>query len=91
MDAIFEFLLEIYMDLMVNILPEGKSISGKCRALATILAIISMFGNLGLFIYGGILLFERHNFFGIALIAIAVLWALVQIFLGFTLGQKNDK
>lgn len=90
MELLFEILFEVYIELMMYIVPEEKASSKKYRALAIIIATISMLGNLALFIWGGILLFERHNFWGLAPIAIALIWSIAQIFLGFILDQKKN-
>lgn len=91
MELIFEIFFEVYIELMMYIVPEEKARSKKYRALAIIIATISMLGNLALFIWGGILLFERHSFLGLVPIAVAICFSLAQIFLGFILDQKKNK
>lgn len=91
MELIFEIFFEVYIELMMYIVPEEKATSKKYRALAIIIATISMLGNLALFIYGGILLFEQHDLWGLVPIAVALVWSLAQIFLGFILDKKKNK
>lgn len=91
MELILEIFFEVYIELMMYIVPEEKATSKKYRALAIIIATVSMLGNLALFIWGGILLFEQHNLWGLVPIAVALVWSLAQIFLGFILDKKKNK
>lgn len=91
MEFIFEILFNLYVELMMHIVPEEKASSPKYRVLTIMIATISMLGNLTLFIWGGILLFERHNIWGLVPIVIALIWALGQILLGCILDKKGNK
>lgn len=91
MELIFEIFFEVYIELMMCIVPEEKASLKRYRVLAIIVATVGLLLNLALFIWGGILLFERHNFGGLIPIAIALIWSLAQIFLGFILDQKKNK
>lgn len=95
MDFLFEFLFELffeaYIELMMYIVPKEKATLKRYRVIAIIIATISLLGNLALFIWGGILLFGRHNFWGLVPIAVAICFSLAQIFIGFILNQKKNK
>ena len=91
MEFLFELFFEVYIELMMYIIPEEKATLKRYRVLAIIIATIVLLGNLALFIWGGILLFERHSFLGLVPIAVAILFSLAQIFLGFILDQKKNK
>ena len=85
MEIIFNF-FEVYLNLMI---PESKSESKAHRAVAITVALISMLGNLALFVWG-IVLFERRNWRGIFPILIALLWMMVQILFGFIMDERNE-
>lgn len=70
-------------------IPESKSESKAHRAVAITVALISMLGNLALFVWG-IVLFERRNWRGIFPILITLLWMMVQILLGFIMDERNE-
>ncbi len=89
MELLYEILFEIYLELMMMIVPEEKTSSKLFRVLVILVAIVSMLGILALFIWGWILLFERHNFWGILPFSLAIILSLAQIVLGFVLSEKK--
>lgn len=89
MELLLEFVFDLYLELMMFIVPEEKATSRKYRVLAIIIASISLIGILALFIWGGVLVFERGNKLGIIPIVIAVILSLAQIIAG--LAFHKDK
>ena len=90
MEFIFEILFEVYLELMMQIVPEDKATSKAYRAIAICVALVSMIGILALFIWGYVLAFERHNPIGWIPIVIATILSLTQIVLGLVLSEKKD-
>lgn len=88
MDIVVEILLEIYMELMFLIVPE-KNASKKYIWIAKITAVVVVLGILALMIWGGVLLADYNNLWGIVPIAIAVILSLIQIVAGIILFKKH--
>ena len=92
MELLFEFLFEVYIELMMFIVPEEKATSKKYRAIAILIALVIVFGVLALFIWGFVLLIDYRNKLGIVPIAIAIVISIIQIVAGFILhDKKSDK
>ena len=91
MELICEILFEVYLELMMLIVPEKKATSKKYRIIAVTIAIIALLGNLALLVWGGVLVFEKQNLLGIIPLVIAIVWSLAQIILGFVLQSRKDK
>ena len=89
MGFIFETIFEVYVELMMYIVPEEKATSKKYRVLAIIIAFLAMMGILALFLWGWILLFERHNFWGLLPFSLAILLSLAQMILGFIFHKEK--
>ena len=88
MDFIFEILFEVYLELMMYIVPEEKVMSTMHRFLAVTVAFVVILGNLALFVWGGILIFEKKNDWGYLPFIIATILSLIQIILGVIINQK---
>jgi len=88
MDIVIEILLEIYMELMFLVIPE-KNATKKHIWIAKIVAILVVLGIFALVIWGGVLLADYNNLWGIVPIAIAVVISLVQIVTGIMLYKKH--
>ena len=92
MGFIFEVIFEVYVELMMYIVPEEKATSKKYRAIAILIALVIVFGVLALFIWGFVLLIDYRNKLGIVPIAIAIVISIIQIVAGFILhDKKSDK
>jgi len=89
METVFEFLFELYLSMMMLVVPEEKT--SKYRWVVILLGVISMFGILALFFWGYILITEHGNLFGWLPIIIAALLSLAQIIAGFYAQSKKDK
>lgn len=88
MDFLIELFLEIYMELMMLLVPE-KNITKKHKIIATSLALFVLALVFGLIIFGVVLLVDYDNLWGILPLAFAVLISLVQIIAGIVLYKKN--
>ena len=88
MDIVIEILLEIYMELMLLVIPE-KNATKKHIWIAKIMAILVVFGIFALVIWGGVLIVDHNNLWGILPIAIAIVISLAQIIAGIVLYKKH--
>ena len=87
MDIVIEFFLEIYMELMMLIVPETSD--KKRKIIATILAIIVLAITFALVIWGLTLIIDYGNLLGIIPLAFAIIISIVQITFGIILYNKN--
>ena len=90
MELLFEFLFEVYIELMMYIVPEEKASSKKYRVMAILIALAVLFGVLALFIWGCVLISDYSNKLGIIPIAVAIVISIIQIIAGFILHNKKS-
>ena len=90
MDILVEIFLEIYMDLMLLIVPERKR-QKRHYILATVVAIFVTFGLLSLGVWGVYLLWEKQELLGILPLAVAIVLSVLQIATGIVLYNKKNK
>ena len=83
-----EILLEIYMELMLLVIPE-KNASKKHIWLAKILAILAVAGILALFVWGVVLIADHNDLRGIIPIVVAAVLSLAQMIAGVLLFKKH--
>ncbi len=88
MELVVEIFLEIYLELMVLIIPE-KNASKKHILIAKILAVCVSIALVALVIWGFVLIVDYNNMWGIVPIAIAVILSLAQIVAGIVLYRKH--
>lgn len=91
MDILLEIFLEIYGELMMLIISEGKK---QKKWLVTLLAIANFAGALALFLWGVVLLTENGNALGWIPIFFSVILSGVQIGFGvcrFVRGCRKKK
>lgn len=88
MDIVIEVLLEIYMELMFLVIPE-KNVGKKQIWIAKIMAILVVVGIFALVIWGGALIADHNNLWGVVPIAVAVTLSLAQIIAGILLYKKH--
>lgn len=88
MEIIMEILLEVYLEMMVLIIPE-KNISKKQQTVMKVLAVIVVLILLALAVWGIVLICDYDNLWGIVPIGIAALLSLAQIIAGCVLYKKN--
>ena len=88
MEIVVEILLEVYMELMLLVIPE-KNVSKKHIWIAKIVAILVIAGIFALVIWGGVLIADYNNLWGIAPISVAAILSLTQIIAGIILYKKH--
>ena len=87
MDFLMELLFEVYLDLMMLIVPE-KNISKKHKNIAKVIAILVLFGVIALAFWGIVLIVDNSNLLGIIPLAVAIIISLAQIVLSIILYNK---
>ena len=87
MEIIFEVLFEMYLELMMFAVPEGKFKSKKAREIVGTIMTISLFAIIALFIWGCYLVGDRDSKLGIIPITVAIVLSIVQIIVGFVLHK----
>ena len=90
MDIVIEILLELYLELMLLIVPEEKR-RKRHYVFATIGAIVVTFGVLALGVWGGYMLFKQNRTIGLIPFFIAILLSVIQIALGIVLFVRKNK
>lgn len=90
MDILLEILVEIYMELMMLIVPEEKR-GKKHYRIATAVAIVCTFGLFALALWGIALIVEKDNALGVLPLSIAVILSIAQIVFGIILFIKRNK
>lgn len=90
MEFLLEIVFEIYLELMMFILPEKKASTKKYRIITALVAIAVLLGVLALFIWGCVLICDYNNKLGIIPIAIAIVLSILQIVAGFVLHIKKS-
>lgn len=88
MDIVVEIVLEIYMELMLLIVPE-KNITKKHRILARVFAIVELVALAALVIWGVALIVDYQNMLGLIPLAIVLLISVLQVFFGIKLYKKH--
>lgn len=83
-----EIVIELYMELMLLVVPE-KNTTKKHIWIAKITAITVVLGVFALVIWGGVLIADYGNLWGILPIAVAVVIYLAQIVAGIVLYKKH--
>ena len=88
MELVIEIILEIYLELMVLIVPE-KNASKKHILIAKILAVCVSIALAAFVTWGFVLIVDYNNMWGIIPITIAIILSLAQIVAGIVLYKKH--
>ena len=88
MDIVIEVLLEIYVELMMLIVPE-KNVSKKHKLIAKIIAVLVVIGIFFFFFWGASLIIDHNNLWGIAPISAGVIISLIQVIAGIILYKNH--
>lgn len=88
MELVIEIILEIYLELMVLIVPEKNAIK-KHILIAKILAVCVSIALAAFVIWGFVLIVDYNNMWGIVPITIAIILSLAQIVAGIVLYKKH--
>ena len=91
MELLFEILFEVYIELMLFIVPEEKAASKKYRVLAIVFAVFALLGIFALLIWGCVLISDYHNMLGLIPIILAIVLSLIQIVAGLVLHVRRSK
>ena len=91
MDILMEIVFELYLELMMLIVPEEKTTSKKYRIIAIFIALAVILCVLALFIWGCVLLIDYNNKLGIIPISVALLISIIQIIAGVVFYFKKSK
>ena len=89
MEFFLEIVFEVYVELMMYIVPEEKASSKKYRTIAILVAAVILVGVLALFIWGCVLISDYDIKLGIIPIVISVVISIIQIIAGFILHDKK--
>ena len=90
MDLLIEILIEVYMELMLLIIPEDKR-GRKQRGLAAFIAILALAGIMALAIWGIVWIVDKANPWGWLPLMIALALSMVQIAFGIRLHIRKNK
>lgn len=90
MDIVIDILLEIYMELMMLIVPEEKR-GKKHYRIATVIAVLCMLGIMALGVWGIVWIAEYDNMLGLIPLTFALLLSVAQIVLGVILFIKRNR
>ena len=91
MDLLFDILFEVYLELMMLIVPEEKAATKKYRIIAILIASLVMVIDFALFILGGALIFDEGRLIGILPLSLAAVLSLAQIVLGIVFSIRKHK
>ncbi len=91
MELLMEILFEIYLELMMLVVPEEKAATKKYRVLSVLVATVVLLSVLALLIWGWILLFEQQNLLGILPLAAGAILSVAQIVAGVILHCRKGK
>lgn len=89
MDLLFEILIDMYVELMMSVIPEADEASRKYRIIALAFALTGFILCAALFVWGGVLLFDRDNKLGLIPIVFSVAFSLAQIIVGLVIRCKK--
>lgn len=88
MELLMEILFEVYLELMMFMVPEKGETSKKYRTVAICVAMAVLLSVFALFIWGCVLT-EENNPLGWILIASAIVISAIQIIAGIVLYVKK--
>ena len=88
MDIVIEIILEIYMELMLLIVPE-KNLSKRHIIIAKAIAITVIIGLFALILWGVYLIADKNSILGILPISAAAVISVIQIALGIFFYKKR--
>ena len=89
MDIIFEILIEIYMELMLLVVPEEKAAKKRYVVLAFIIALIGISATVAALVYGMYLIVNKNDLLGIIPLTIAAILSISQIVAGIVIHTSK--
>ena len=90
MEIISEILFEMFLELMMLIVPEDKRETKKYRAIAITVSFTVLFSVFALVIWGCILISDYNNKLGAIPITVAVVISILWIVLGLVMNAKRQ-
>ncbi len=90
MEIVFEILFEMFLELMMFIVPEENRGSKKYRAVAFTVSLAVLVAVLALIIWGCILISDYNNKRGAIPITVAVVISIFWIVLGIVMNAKRQ-
>lgn len=90
MEILIEILLEIYLEMMILIVPE-KNVTKKQQLAVKLVAVAVVIGLTALAVWGAVLVANHGNMWGIVPLTVAVVLSLAQIVAGIVLYKKNHE
>ena len=90
MDFLIEIFLELYMELMLLVIPKNRR-GRKRRIIAAVLAITSLCGIIALAAWGIVWIVDENNPWGYLPLLLAILLSVLQIALGIRLYTQRNK
>ena len=90
MEIVFEILFEMFLELMMFIVPEENRGSKKHRAVAFTVSLTVLVAVLALIIWGCILISDYNNKLGAIPITVAVVISILWIVLGIVMNAKRQ-
>ena len=91
MEFLMEILFEVYLELMMFMVPEKGETSKKYRAAAICVALAVLLTVFALLVWGGVLIWDQSNPLGWIPVGIAIVISTIQIIAGIVLYHKNSK
>ncbi len=88
MDLLIEILLDVYMELMLLIVPE-KNVTKKHIVFAKVFAVLMLIAVFALAFWGIVWIVDYGNLWGILPLSVAILISLFQIIVGILFFKKN--
>lgn len=88
MEFVIEIIIEIYMELMLLVVPE-KNVSKKHIITAKVIAVAVVIAVIALLIWGMVLIIDMQNLWGLVPVCAAVAISLAQIIAGIVLFKKH--
>ena len=91
MEFLMEFIVGLYMELMMLMVPERGEAPKKYRKTVLIIAVTVLLSVIALFTWGAILLTDYNNNLGYIPITIALVISIAQIVAGVILYNKKSR
>lgn len=90
MDILFEFLFELYAELIMMFVPEKNTTKKSFRIIVKIVAAITVIINLFLFLWGIYLITDYSDYRGFILISLTIILFIAQIAIGIRINAKKE-
>ena len=89
MEVLFEFLFDLYLELMIFIIPEEKTTSKRYKVVVTVFAVCVLVLVLALVFWGLVLILDKSSSLGYIPLGAAIGISVLQIVFGLVVQIKN--